>query len=125
VCKLTELRKGALKRKNARLWGAEVTASSETTSTAEKFVFRLFVAGDEPHSELARANLTKICESHIHQRYEIQIVDVLESFDVALENSIFLTPALVKVSPRPRITVFGNLSDTEALLKALRLIGEE
>ncbi|MEJ2658251.1 MAG: circadian clock KaiB family protein [Desulfobacterales bacterium] len=83
------------------------------------FVFQLFVAGDESNSSEARENLKTICESYLKERYKIQIVDVFKSFDIALENRIFLTPALVRVSPSPKITVFGNLSDTGAVLKAL------
>ncbi len=88
------------------------------------FVFQLFIAGGEAHSKTAMTNLSEICESHIKGRYEIQILDVFESPDLALENSIFLTPALVRVSPRPRITIFGNLSDTTKVLTALQLTGE-
>lgn len=97
---------------------------SEVRSDSEEFSFQLFVAGEECNSRIARDNLAKICESHIKGRYTIQVVDVFESFDIALENSIFLTPALIRISPRPRITIFGNLSDTKNVLSLLR-IGSE
>ena len=97
---------------------------SEAETKGESFVFQLFVAGDETHSRMARGNLKRICESHIEGRCEVQIVDVFKSFDIALENGIFLTPALIKVSPLPRATIFGDLSDTSEVLTALQLTGE-
>lgn len=98
-----------------------MSASSGAKPTNETFVFQLFVAGDEYHSKMARENLAEICESHIEGRCSIQIVDVFKSFNVALENGILLTPALIKVLPQPRITIFGNLSDTRTVLKALQI----
>ena len=41
------------------------------------FTFRLYVAGAAPNSLLAIANLTQLCETHLPDRYEIEIVDVL------------------------------------------------
>ena len=93
--------------------------SSNADSGNEDFAFQLFVAGEERHSDEAKHNLIQICESHIKGRYEIQVVDVFKSFDLALENSIFLTPALIRISPRPQITIYGTLSDTEKVLKAV------
>lgn len=88
-------------------------------------MFQLFVAGDESHSKAARENLNEICESYLKGHCEVEIVDVFKSYDMALENGIFLTPALIKVSPQPRTTIFGNLSDTRAVLTALELTGGE
>jgi circadian clock protein KaiB len=95
--------------------------SSEPEAKGEQFVFRLFIAGDESHSRAARENLREICESYIKGHYKIQIVDVFKSYNTALENGIFLTPALIKVSPQPRTTIFGDLGNTKEVLTALRL----
>ena len=88
-------------------------------------IFRLFVAGDEPHSKTAKENIRKLCESRIDEAYEIEVVDVLESYKAALENNIFLTPALIMVSPAPAVTIFGDLSDTQEVIKALGLGGNK
>jgi len=34
---------------------------------------------------------------------------------------VLVTPCLILDSPLPKVTVFGNLSDTEKVLAALRL----
>jgi circadian clock protein KaiB len=99
--------------------------SSAADPKNKGFVFRLFVAGDEPHSRRAKDNLKQLCESRIREPVEVEIVDVLESYTVALENKIFLTPALLMVSPEPAVTIFGNLSDTKKVMHALRLGGDD
>ena len=94
-------------------------------SEGKGYIFRLFVAGDEPHSKTARENIRKLCESRIDEACEIEVVDVLESYKAALENNIFLTPALIMVSPAPAVTIFGDLSDTQEVIKALGLGGSK
>jgi len=91
----------------------------------ETYRLRLFVAGDEPNSRQARENLAWLCEQHLKERYELEIVDVLEDFRPALQDGVLVTPALIVVAPTPRVTILGNLSDTEKALRALRLAGGE
>lgn len=95
--------------------------SSQTTSNEKGFVFRLFVAGNEPHSRIAEANLRDLCESHLRPPFEIEIVDVLESHELALKYRVFLTPALIRVVPEPSVTIFGDLSDTRKVVNTLGL----
>ena len=87
----------------------------------ETYVFRLFVAGDEPNSKQARENLARLCEAHLNGCYKIQIVDVLEEFRAALENNVLVTPTVILVAPPPPVTILGNLNDSSKVLVALRL----
>lgn len=92
---------------------------------AETYVLRLFVAGEESNSKQAKENLQRLCETYLKGRYQNNIIDVLEDFEAALENNVLITPALILVSPPPKVTIFGNLSDTKKVLAALRLPGGE
>lgn len=89
----------------------------------ETVVFQLFVAGDEAHSRTAMDNLEAICEVYLTGRHEIEVVDVLERAHVALESKIFVTPALIKLSPGTQCTIYGNLSEKEKVIQALGLSG--
>ena len=82
----------------------------------------LFVAGNAPNSVSAQANLRQVCEQRLKNGWELKIIDVLEDYGTALDHGILVTPALVILEPLPAVTVFGDLSDTDRLLKALRLI---
>lgn len=87
--------------------------------------FCLFVAGDEPNSKLARENLLRLCDQHLHGNHRVEVVDVLENFQAALDNNVLITPTLLVTSPQPPVMVVGTLSDTEKVLAALRLNGGE
>jgi circadian clock protein KaiB len=88
--------------------------------TAE-FKFRLYIAGDAPHSAQAIANLTALCLEHLDQRHAIEIVDVLCEPLRALTDGVMLTPLLVKLSPAPIRKITGSLSQRTMVLQALGL----
>jgi circadian clock protein KaiB len=92
-----------------------------TEGQGEIYILRLFVAGNEPNSKQAWENLERLQETHLKMPHKKEIVDVLEDFQTALENNVLVTPCLILDSPQPRVTIFGNLSDTERVLAALRL----
>lgn len=85
------------------------------------YKFRLYVAGEAQNSVLAIANLNALCRTHLPDRYLIEVVDVFKERGRALEDGIFITPALVKLSPRPGRKIVGTLSQTGLVLAALGL----
>jgi len=87
----------------------------------ETYLFYLFVYGEEPKSALARENLNQICHEYLEDRCRIKVIDVIEDFESALENNIYVTPALIMISPAPRVAIFGSLSNKEKVLSALHL----
>jgi circadian clock protein KaiB len=89
--------------------------------TPDVFSFRLYIAGDAPNSLQAMANLAQLCETHLPDRHEIEIVDVLLDPKRALTESIFMTPTLVTDSPYPGHRIVGTLSHTEPILQILGL----
>lgn len=86
-----------------------------------QYVLRLFMAGNGPNSKLALANLRSICREHMNGDCKIETVDVVKDFQAAIRENILITPALIMISPRPRVIVLGNLSDRQKVLNALRL----
>ena len=85
------------------------------------FSFRLYIAGDAPNSLQAIANLAHLCRTHLPDRHEVEIVDVLLEPKRALNESIFMTPTLVTDSPYPGHRIVGTLSQTEPILQILGL----
>jgi circadian clock protein KaiB len=98
--------------------------SEKTKETKKKpshpiaFKMRLFLAGDELNSTLARRNLNEICQTYLAGRAEITIIDVFRDFDMAVDENILVTPALVVDRPKS-LRIFGNLQDRGAVLAAL------
>jgi circadian clock protein KaiB len=87
------------------------------------FRFRLYVAGDSPHSTEAIVNLSAICQEFLPERHELDIVDVLREPQRALADGVLLTPLLVKLSPAPVRKIVGTLSRRQPVLQALGLPG--
>lgn len=83
--------------------------------------FRLYVAGEAPNSQQAIANLNAFCARHLTDRHRIEIVDVLQQPQRALDEGILLTPTLIIRSPGPTRTLIGNLARSEVLRQALNL----
>ena len=97
------------------------TGATETAAE-EKFLLRLYVAGQTPKSLTAFANLRKICETHLAGRYEIEVIDLLERPQLARGDEIVAIPTLVRKLPEPIKKLIGDLSDTERVLVGLQLM---
>ena len=99
------------------------SADSVTRMQKKKqmYMLKLYVAGDEQNSRIAKDNLTSICDEYLKDRCKIEEVDVLTDFAAALKDRIFVTPTLVLAAPGPRATIVGNLGDKERVISALRL----
>ena len=82
-------------------------------------MLRLYIADRAPNSIRAIANLAAICKEHFGDRFELEIIDVLEYPQRALADGILVTPSLTKISPSPSAKIVGNLSDTGSVLNAL------
>ena len=86
--------------------------------------YRLFVAGDEPNSLKARAVLARLCEAHLKDRYEMQIVDVFQDYQAAIAHGVIVVPTLIVDAPPPAKTIVGSLADEEKVLELLDLTGK-
>ncbi len=82
---------------------------------------RLYVAGQSPRSLAAFANLKKICEEHLPDRYNIEVVDLVKHPQLAAGDQIVAIPTLVRKLPQPLRKIVGDLRDTERALVGLQL----
>ena len=87
------------------------------------YSLRLYVAGQTPKSVLAFRNLKQICEEHLHGRYEIEMIDLLQNPQLARGDQIIAIPTLVRNLPQPMRKIIGDLSNTEKVLVGLDLRG--
>jgi circadian clock protein KaiB len=86
-----------------------------------KYLLKLYITGHTSRSERAIANLHRICEGEQGRQCEIVIIDVLEHPQLAEDEKILATPALVKELPLPIRCIIGDLSDKEKVLLGLDL----
>ena len=94
------------------------------TGSESVWYLRLYVAGQSPRSLYASANLKRLCETHLAGNYEIEVIDLVEDPTRARDDDILAIPTLVRRLPEPLRKVIGDLSDTERVLRCLRIHSE-
>lgn len=99
--------------------------SEPAMDDALSYRFRLYVAGDGTNSVQAAANLAALCRTHLADRSVIEIVDVFKEPMRALEDGVFMTPTLLKLGPAPARKIVGTLSQTQIVMRALGLEGDD
>ena len=100
---------------------SSVKAASRESSSSPKYTLRLYVAGQTPKSISAFANLRRLCETHLKDRYRIEVIDLMENPQLAASDQILAVPTLVRKLPSPLKRVIGNLTDEERFLVGLDL----
>lgn len=86
------------------------------------FTLKLYITGKTPRSLRAIANLEAICRDELQGKYALQVIDVLESPQLAEDDMILATPTLIKKLPPPIQRIIGDLSDKEKVLLGLDLL---
>ena len=90
----------------------------------DRYLFRLYIAGQSARSRQAAANLRRLGDAHLPGRYELVVVDVLTDPEGAERGRVLTTPTLVREQPLPVRRVTGDLSDLARLADALDIIPE-
>jgi|SRR5438552_7824619 len=93
--------------------------SPATVAANENFVLRLYIAGQTPKCMRAFANLKRICEQYLADRYQIEMIDLLKNPALARTDQILAVPTLVRRVPVPVRKIIGDLSNTQRVLAGL------
>ena len=89
-----------------------------------KFVLKLYVSGMSQKSMEAIENVKRLCDEHLKDSFELEIIDIYKNPKLASEHHIVFSPSLLKKLPLPKKTLVGTLSDTKKVLKALGITFE-
>jgi len=81
-------------------------------TTDDKWVLRLYVAGQSPKALTAFANLKNICENQLDGKYSIEVIDLLKNPQLGNEDQILALPTLVRKLPVPVRKIIGDLLST-------------
>lgn len=91
------------------------------SASRKKYVLRLYVTGMTPRSLRAIENIKNICEEHLKDRYELEVVDIYRQPILAEGEQIIAAPTLIKKLPLPLRKFIGDMSNTEKILFGLDL----
>ena len=87
--------------------------------TKDKLVLQLYVSGMSPKSMEAIENIKRLCDEHLENTFELEIIDIYKNPETAAEQHIIFSPSLIKIFPLPKKTLIGTLSDKEKVITAL------
>jgi circadian clock protein KaiB len=97
------------------------TTIGQPNADGDKWLLRLYVAGQTPKAITAYANLKKICEEYMNGSYHIEVIDLMVNPTLAKDDQILALPTLVRKLPEPVKKIIGDLSNTERVLVGLDL----
>ena len=92
-----------------------------SSSRQEKYVLRLYVSGSTSKSALAIENIKRICEQHLKNRYDLEVIDIYQQPNLARDEQILAVPTLIKRCPPPLRRLIGDLSNLKKVLFGLDL----
>ena len=87
----------------------------------DKWVLKLYVAGQTARSIAALENLRSLCEGHLGGKYTIEVVDLAQNPRLARTDQIVAVPTLVRKLPEPIRKIIGDLSNQQRVIVGLRL----
>ena len=97
-------------------------ADGPSGMAGERMELRLYVAGQTSRSLTAIDNLGRICEANLKGRYTIEVIDLVQTPQLARVDQIVAIPTLVKKFPPPQRRIIGDLSNKERTLVGMELV---
>jgi|ERR1051326_2433760 circadian clock protein KaiB len=124
ICQEGPMKKSAEKSSPAGtrkpgLTGKRKQAASR--SRQAEYVLRLYISGSTSKSALADANIKRVCEQHLKNRYDLEVIDIYQQAHLARDQQIVAVPTLIKRLPHPLRRLIGDMSDLKKVLFGLDL----
>jgi circadian clock protein KaiB len=88
----------------------------------ERYVLRLYVAGNAPRSQAAIENVKRICDEYLRDRVELEIIDIYQSPGAVPGDLVLAAPTLIRSLPLPLRRVIGDMSVKEKVLVGLEIV---
>ena len=98
---------------------ADAPLTPKPARAPAQWELRLYIAGQTQKSVTALANLNRICEEHLKDKYRIEVIDLLKNPQLARGDQILAVPTLVRKLPQPMKKIIGDLSNEEHVLVGL------
>jgi circadian clock protein KaiB len=96
-------------------------ANTSEPDAIDRYVLRLYVTGMTPRSVRALRNLQAICEEHLHDRYDLEVIDIYQQPVLTRGEQIVAAPTLIKKLPLPMRRIIGDMSNRDRVLVGLDL----
>jgi circadian clock protein KaiB len=91
-------------------------AKAAAEQAGQRYLLRLYITGTTPASQRAIERVRQLCEERLHDRYQLEVIDIYQLPALAKDEQIIATPTLIKVLPAPLRRYLGDLSKVERIL---------
>ncbi len=102
--------------------GSKNGTRTKRSGKSDRWILRLYIAGQTSRGITALNNLKIICEDQLNGKYKIEVIDLVKNPQLARDHQILAVPTLVRKLPLPTRNIIGDLSNTERVLVGLDLI---
>jgi circadian clock protein KaiB len=90
-----------------------------------QYALHLYISGAGPASKRAVTNVRAICEEHLKGRYDLEVVDILQSPGRLERDSVIAAPTLIRTEPLPVCQLIGaQLTDKDRLFAGLAVAAD-
>jgi len=90
-------------------------------SRQARYVLRLYISGSTSKSALAVENIKRVCEQHLKNRYDLEVIDIYQQAKLARDEQVVAVPTLIKRLPLPLRRLIGDMSNLKKVLFGLDL----
>jgi circadian clock protein KaiB len=101
-------------------WAGKVE-QTDSHSRPAKYLLRLYVSGSTLKSSRAVENIKRVCEQHLKNRYDLEVIDIYQQAKLARDQQIVAVPMLIKRLPLPLRRLIGDMSNRKQVLFGLDL----
>ena len=106
---------------NKKMSKKELSRGKRAGEKTQKYALRLYVTGQTPRSLRSVENLRALCEKHLKDRYDLEVIDIYQQPSLAKEMQILAAPTLIKALPLPLRRLVGDFSDQNRVVLGLDL----
>jgi len=83
------------------------------------YAFRLFISSKNNITEQTLNRIHQLLEERLTSPYTLKVIDICQNPEQAQIHQIFVTPTLIRVSPKPTKRIVGQLDDISRILKII------
>ena len=94
----------------------------ELLQNATLSAFKFFGVTNNETTRALIENLESFLGERLKNNYSLDVIDVLERSDLAVEFDVLATPTLIRTLPRPCKRIVGNLKDLDAVAGILGIL---
>jgi circadian clock protein KaiB len=90
----------------------------------KKCSLKLYIAGISTDNQKAILDIKRLVKE---KKYvlDLEVVDILEQPDRAMEEGVIATPTIMKVNPQPEAKVILDFSNSNKVIQAIDLLFEK